>query len=64
MLKNRMTYNVDRCPYCESEKAARNESKMLHLLFSFFRLQHIKDQAFPSSFAFYRNIASHLPFYD
>ena len=26
----RLTYNVDRCPYCESERVVRNGSKILH----------------------------------
>ena len=28
--RNGLTYNVDRCPYCESEKIVRNGSKILH----------------------------------
>ena len=30
VIEGRLTYNVDRCPYCESEKVVRNEFKMLH----------------------------------
>ena len=28
VIEARMTYNVDRCPYCESEKVVRNGSKI------------------------------------
>lgn len=30
VIEARLTYNVDRCPYCESEKVVRNGSKILH----------------------------------
>ena len=30
VIEARLTYNVDRCPYCESEKIVRNGSKILH----------------------------------
>ena len=30
VIEARLTYNVDRYPYCESEKAVRNGSKILH----------------------------------
>ena len=30
IIEARLAYNVDRCPYCESEKVVRNGSKILH----------------------------------
>ena len=30
VIEARLTYNVDRYPYCESEKVVRNGSKILH----------------------------------
>ena len=30
VIEAQLTYNVDRCPYCESEKVVRNGSKILH----------------------------------
>ena len=30
VIEARLTYNVDRCPYCESEKVVKNGSKILH----------------------------------
>ena len=30
VIEARLTYNVNRCPYCESEKVVRNGSKILH----------------------------------
>jgi len=29
VIEARLTYNVDRCPYCESEKVVGNGSKIL-----------------------------------
>ena len=30
VIEARLTYNVDRCSYCESERVVRNGSKILH----------------------------------
>mgnify|MGYP003602510999 FL=1 len=30
VIEARLTYNVNRCPYCKSEKVVRNGSKILH----------------------------------
>ena len=34
IIEARLAYNVDRCPYCESEKVVRNGSKILHTRFT------------------------------
>ena len=41
VIEARLTYNVDRCPYCESERVVRNGSKILK---AHWRLFH-KDSA-------------------
>ena len=37
VIEARLTYNVDRCPYCESEKVVRNGSNCTRALRSFTR---------------------------
>ena len=34
VIEAQLTYNVNRCPYCESEKVGRNGSKILHTRFT------------------------------
>lgn len=42
VIEARLTYNVDRCSYCESERVVRNGSKILHTRLTELQQEHFE----------------------